>query len=189
MVLFAALSFPLPGRAKKQVLKTLRTPFRSQQVQIAIKCILGFILVLFLDALNRVYRVGNELDMLSVSGDSATAGVAAAMGMGDRSEIQARRFYAQRNMYLCGFTLFLTLILTRTYALVFELISVKEELKATDGKSKLDSLDSADKDEVAKLQKELAEKTETIEILKSQAANLTEDYDAVTQEVKSRETK
>jgi hypothetical protein len=33
-------------------------------------------------------------------------------------EVQARKFYSQRNMYLCGFTLFLSLILNRTYMMV-----------------------------------------------------------------------
>ena len=36
----------------------------------------------------------------------------------ERMEVQARKFYSQRNMYLCGFTLFLSLILNRTYMMV-----------------------------------------------------------------------
>lgn len=36
----------------------------------------------------------------------------------ERMEVQARKFYSQRNMYLCGFTLFLSLILNRTYLMV-----------------------------------------------------------------------
>lgn len=42
----------------------------------------------------------------------------------ERMEVQARKFYSQRNMYLCGFTLFLSLILNRTYMMVSIAISV-----------------------------------------------------------------
>lgn len=52
-----------------------------------------FILILFVDSVNRVYRVQRELS------ESASAGPygQAAMG-GDRMEVQARKFYSQRNM-------------------------------------------------------------------------------------------
>lgn len=100
--------------------------------------------------------------------------------MNDRSEIQARRFYAQRNMYLCGFTLFLTFILTRTYNLVAELIATKD---------KVDDLKTTptvkDSDEVAKLKKVLAQKDEDLEILKAQAKNLSTEYESVS-ELKAR---
>ena len=42
----------------------------------------------------------------------------------------ARKFYSQRNMYLTGFTLFLSLILSRTYSLILDLINAQEELVA-----------------------------------------------------------
>lgn len=52
-----------------------------------------------------------------------------------RAEIQSRRFYSQRNMYLCGFTLFLSLILNRTYTMVFDLLEVKEKVKKLESES------------------------------------------------------
>ncbi|KAL4401669.1 Endoplasmic reticulum transmembrane protein 3 [Malassezia pachydermatis] len=42
----------------------------------------------------------------------------------------AKKFYAQRNVYLTGFTLFLSLILARTHSLVLDLINTQEELVA-----------------------------------------------------------
>ncbi|KAK6458703.1 receptor-associated protein [Scheffersomyces xylosifermentans] len=173
MAFFAVLSLPFPRALRRRVLTVASAPFKNEQFQIAIKCILAFVLVLFIDSVNRVYTVTSELH-------STSPGPAGNIGAGilnDRSEIQARRFYAQRNMYLCGFTLFLTLILTRTYSLVAELIATKDKLdayKANDASKS--STDSAD---VAKLKKELAAKEEDLEILKSQAKTLRKDYNNV----------
>lgn len=169
------LSLPYPRRVRRTVLSAVSAPFRNEQFQIAIKCVLGFVLVLFIDSVNRVYAVTSELH--SATG-VVTGGDAAVVN--DRSEIQARRFYAQRNMYLCGFTLFLTIILTRTYNLVAELIATKD--KVDDLKTTPTAKDS---DEVAKLKKVLAQKDEDLEILKAQAKNLSTEYESVS-ELKAR---
>lgn len=158
----------------------MSAPFKNEQFQIAIKCILGFVLILFIDSVNRVYSVTNELHNSNVI---QNGGIQPGI-LNDRSEVQARRFYAQRNMYLCGFTLFLTLILTRTYGLVAELIATKDKLdsyKANEG-LKLPT-DSA---EIAKLKKELATKDEDLEILKEQAKSLSKDYEAVSDTTQKR---
>ncbi|KAK6201038.1 putative endoplasmic reticulum transmembrane protein [Scheffersomyces amazonensis] len=177
MGFFTILSLPFPRAIRRSVLATASAPFRSEQFQIAIKCILGFVLVLFIDSINRVYSVTAELH------SSTNSGGLQGTIMNDRSEIQARRFYAQRNMYLCGFTLFLTLILSRTYSLVGELISTKDKLdnlKAKGGESN---------PEIEKLKKELADKDEDLQILKDQAKSLSSHYDEVSDsKVKSRKS-
>ncbi|ODV94695.1 hypothetical protein PACTADRAFT_59135, partial [Pachysolen tannophilus NRRL Y-2460] len=122
MGLFTLLSLPLPRRFRRPLLSTVSKPLRSQEVQIAFRCILGFILVLFIDSVNRVFRVTAELGPSSKGGGITSGIIPSAIAPDSRAEIQARKFYAQRNMYLCGFTLFLTLILNRTYALVAELL-------------------------------------------------------------------
>jgi Tfp pilus assembly protein PilO len=93
----------------------------------------------------------------------------------DRSEIQARKFYAQRNLYLTGFTLFQTLIVTRTYNLVYELLNLKDEVRSN-------GAHSTSNEEVTKLKAELTEKTENLEILKKQAESLRRDYDQLSEE-------
>merc|ERR1712124_100720 len=89
-----------------------------------------FILILFLDSVNRVYRV--QVEMASLMNDGTGAGRAAAMGS-DRMEVQARKFYSQRNMYLTGFTLFLSLILNRTYTLILDTLRLESEVKSLRG--------------------------------------------------------
>ena len=54
----------------------------------------------------------------------------------ERLEVQARKFYSQRNMYLCGFTLFLSLILNRTYMMILEVLRLEEKLKQFEGTDK-----------------------------------------------------
>ena len=51
-------------------------------------------------------------------------------------EVQARKFYSQRNMYLCGFTLFLSLILNRTYVMILETLRLEQKLKSYEGTDK-----------------------------------------------------
>lgn len=169
MAFFTILSLPFPRAVRRKVLATASAPFKSSQVQMAIKCIFGFVLVLFIDSVNRVYSVTSELHAVAPNTNAPLAGI-----LNDRSEVQARRFYAQRNMYLCGFTLFLTLILTRTYSLVAELITTKDKLDDLTKNAELKS-DSA---EVEKLKAELADKDSDLELLKEQADSLSKDYDA-----------
>lgn len=175
MAFFTILSLPFPRAVRRKVLATASAPFKSEQVQIALKCIFGFVLVLFIDSVNRVYSVTSELHAAAPNTNAPLTGV-----LNDRSEVQARRFYAQRNMYLCGFTLFLTLILTRTYSLVAELITTKDKLDDLTVNSALVGKTGADSPEVAQLRTTLASKDSDLELLKEQASSLSKDYDTAT---------
>ncbi|OWB66146.1 hypothetical protein B5S30_g1482 [[Candida] boidinii] len=162
MALFSILSLPLPSNIRRPLLKAMSLPFASQQIQITIKCVFGFTLILFLDAFNRMLKVTEELNKFQ--------------GGLDRTEIQARRFYSQRNTYLCGFTLFLTLIVSRTYSLVFELLNVKDAIRAHEQTEKKDVLDLADKSQVAELKQKIKEQDELILNLKNKSKSLSDDY-------------
>lgn len=100
----------------------------------------------------------------------------------ERLEVQARKFYSQRNMYLCGFTLFLSLILNRTYIMILEVLRLEEKVKVYEGTTSKGSKESAklaaagEPGEIARLRKALAEKDRDIETLKKQAAGLHKEY-------------
>merc|ERR1712036_68551 len=94
-------------------------------------------LILFIDSCNRVYRV-----QLESSAASAKAGSAEALGGTARMEVQARKFYSQRNMYLCGFTLFLSLILNRTYVMILDVLRLEEKVKKYEGDPKASGKES-----------------------------------------------
>jgi hypothetical protein len=91
-------------------------------------------------------------------------------------EVQARKFYSQRNMYLCGFTLFLSLILNRTYMMILEILRLEEKVKefrqmAQGGAGKV-----ADPEEVAQLKKKLASREKDVDALKKQSEGLSREY-------------
>lgn len=100
----------------------------------------------------------------------------------ERLEVQARKFYSQRNMYLCGFTLFLSLILNRTYIMILEVLRLEEKVKIYEGTTKAGSKESAklaaagDVGEISRLRKALSEKDRDIETLKKQASGLHREY-------------
>ncbi|KAF6837781.1 bap31 domain-containing protein [Colletotrichum plurivorum] len=147
------------------------------KVQYWMKITFVFILILFIDSVNRVYRVQVELALATEKQNSG----AAVMGH-ERLEVQARKFYSQRNMYLCGFTLFLSLILNRTYVMILEVMRLEDKVRGFEG-TKGDAKQSeklavaGDAGEIARLKKKLEEKDRDIETLKKQSAGLHKSYD------------
>jgi len=118
---------------------------------------------------------------LPYSGESLHIRSAEALGGSARMEVQARKFYSQRNMYLCGFTLFLSLILNRTYVMILDQLRLEEEVKRLNGdpKAKVSDgkLDQAGGlGEIGRLKKELAQKEKDIEILKKQGEGFQQEY-------------
>ena len=91
-------------------------------------------------------------------------------------EVQARKFYSQRNMYLCGFTLFLSLILNRTYIMILEILQLEEKVKQYQQGKGEGKAGSASLDEVARLKKELASRDKDISALKKQSEGLSREY-------------
>lgn len=99
----------------------------------------------------------------------------------ERLEVQARKFYSQRNMYLCGFTLFLSLILNRTYTMILDMLRLEEKVKQYEGTDKKtkesEKLAVAGKPgEIARLKKEIEKRDVNIETLKKQAEGLSREY-------------
>ena len=97
-------------------------------------------------------------------------------------EVQARKFYSQRNMYLCGFTLFLSLILNRTYVMILDTLRLEEKVKRYEGDPKATGKDSdrlaqaGGAGEIGKLKNQLAQKDRDIETLKKQSEGLSREY-------------
>jgi B-cell receptor-associated protein 31 len=106
-------------------------------------------------------------------------------------EVQARKFYSQRNMYLCGFTLFLSLILNRTYVMILDVLRLEEELKTykgeTDGKKGSSLKDAGGAGEVGKLKNELAAKDRDMENLKKQVEQMQKEYNRMGDQVSSKQ--
>jgi hypothetical protein len=105
-------------------------------------------------------------------------------------EVQARKFYSQRNMYLCGFTLFLSLILNRTYVMILDVLRLEEEVKtlkgdpAVKGGKSLKNVDGSG--EVGALKEELARKDRDMENLKKQVENMQSEYNRMGDQVSGK---
>jgi B-cell receptor-associated protein 31 len=91
-------------------------------------------------------------------------------------------------MYLCGFTLFLSLILNRTYVMILDVLRLEEEVKrlsgdpATRGAASKKLADAGSAGEIGKLKKELAAKERDIENLKKQGESFQKEYNRLADE-------
>lgn len=108
-------------------------------------------------------------------------------------EVQARKFYSQRNMYLCGFTLFLSLILNRTYTMILDTLRLEEKVKRYEGDSKASGKQSQKLDqaggagEIASLKNQLAQKDRDLETLKKQSEGLGREYNKLGDQYNSQD--
>ncbi|KAL2255283.1 hypothetical protein VTK26DRAFT_3687 [Humicola hyalothermophila] len=180
MALFMLLILPLPFAMRRKMFTFISENPVVAKVQYWLKITFIFILILFIDSVNRVYRVQVEL---AAATENQGASAPAIMGH-ERLEVQARKFYSQRNMYLCGFTLFLSLILNRTYIMILETLRLEDRLKQYEGGGKnakeAEKLAVAgDPGEIARLRREIELRDRDIETLKKQAAGLHREYDSL----------
>ncbi|RCI12518.1 hypothetical protein L249_1303 [Ophiocordyceps polyrhachis-furcata BCC 54312] len=178
MGLFMLLLVPLPFSMKRRIFTFISENPLVAKVEYWMKITFVFILILFIDSVNRVYRVQQELMAAS---EQSSKGSTTIIGS-ERLEVQARKFYSQRNMYLCGFTLFLSLILNRTYVMIVEVMRLEDRLKTYEGTNKdakeSEKLAVAGKPgELAALKEKLARKEEDLQTLKKQSAQLHKSYD------------
>ncbi|KAM4058443.1 b-cell receptor-associated protein 31-like domain-containing protein [Hirsutella rhossiliensis] len=178
MGLFMLLLVPLPFTVKRKIFTFVSENPIVAKIQYWMKITFVFILILFIDSVNRVYRV--QLELLAAT-EQTSKGSATVMGH-ERLEVQARKFYSQRNMYLCGFTLFLSLILNRTYVMILEVMRLEDRVRSYEGTKKdtkeSEKLAVAGKPgELASLKKQLEKKEQDLQTLKKQSEQLHKAYD------------
>ncbi|KAM0806414.1 B-cell receptor-associated protein 31-like-domain-containing protein [Usnea florida] len=176
MSVFGLLIVPLPYSVKRKLFTFISENPLIAKLQYGLKITFIFILILFIDSVNRVYSVQMELAKTKKNSNSAVI-----EGSG-RMEVQARKFYSQRNMYLCGFTLFLSLILNRTYVMILDTLRLEEKVKRYEGDPKASGKESeklaqaGGAGEIGKLKNQLAQKDRDIETLKKQSEGLSREY-------------
>ncbi|KAI6037942.1 B-cell receptor-associated protein 31-like-domain-containing protein [Pisolithus marmoratus] len=181
MVTFCLLVFPLPYTARKRIFRFLSESPIVAKVAYALKISFIFVGILFVDALQRMFRVTTEAEMMKSN--------QGAQDVRTESSIAARKFYAQRNMYLTGFCLFLSLVLTRTFYIILDLIQTQEEYaklkKATANSSKNTAIAEDQSRQIEDLKKKLADsetRSRDFETLKKQAAQQAAEYDRLATE-------
>ncbi|CEG67336.1 hypothetical protein RMATCC62417_03780 [Rhizopus microsporus] len=174
MIVFCILVLPLPSRWRRALFKFASTSPLVGKALNTLRIIFGFIFVLFIDAVNRLQRIEEGED--SHKHD-----------YGYEVGLKARKFYAQRNLYLTGFTLFLSLILERTSSLIVQMLKREEELEfakeehvsTTQDQERLENMEATYKNKIAALKlevDELRKQEKDMENLKKQVEQQSEEY-------------
>lgn len=176
MVVFVSLIIPMPFTWRRRLFNFISENPLIAKIQYGMKITFIFILVLFIDSVNRVYRVQVELGVLR--DQKAAAEVVGSA----RTEVQARKFYSERNMYLCGFTIFLSLILNRTYVTILDVLRLEEEVKMLKGDSSVKGSQAAklgnagNAGEIGALKKQLEKAQKDLETMRKQHDGFQREY-------------
>lgn len=159
---FSLLALPLPSKIRKPLVSVLVRPFLNDVIQMGIKCMLGFILLLFVDSVSRVNSVARELEAVNPASAYSSS----------RMEVLSRKFFAQRNMYLTGITLFLTFVLVRTFNLVRELLQLKDHYQIASPDYDTSKKEKRNEELKKELESQIAERDAEIERLQEKAKAL-----------------
>ncbi|GAA5797087.1 B-cell receptor-associated protein 31-like-domain-containing protein [Helicostylum pulchrum] len=167
MVAFGILVVPLPTRWRRVVFKFVSgSPLVLQAISI-LKIVFGFIFLLFIDAVNRLQRLDQEKPVEQGHRD-----------FGYEESQKANKFYAQRNLYLCGFTLFLSLILERTSTIIIAMLKRDEELEYAKEEHKSSS---KDQERLVEMENDFKAKIEALNKEVEQLRSETEGFEALKQ--------
>ncbi|EPQ55882.1 B-cell receptor-associated 31-like protein [Gloeophyllum trabeum ATCC 11539] len=169
---FCVLVAPLPYALRRRLFHFLSESPVVAKLAYALKISFIFVGILFVDALQRMFRVTAESDVARQTGQ--------AHDVRTETNFAARKFYSQRNVYLTGFTLFLSLVLTRTFYILLDLIHTQEEyakLKQSTAASSRTALAGGELDDLKRRLKEAEAKNRDFDTLKSQAESQAKAYD------------
>jgi len=170
----------MPYALRKRLFSFLsRSPIIAK-IAYGLKISFIFVAILFADALQRMSRITAESNLAK----SGRGGVISDVR--SESSLAAKKFYAQRNVYLTGFCLFLSLVLTRTFYIILDLLHTQEEYTALkkNTTAKSQNVDAAKEIADLKEQLEQAKKTQRdFDILKKQASQNNAEYDRLATEL------
>ncbi|GAA5980460.1 hypothetical protein JCM11641_003403 [Rhodosporidiobolus odoratus] len=121
IAVFTILVIPLPFTWRRALLKTIAESHIIAKIQYGLKITFIFIALLFVDAVNQMLKIHREREITLQAGQPTP-------DMRAQSDYRSRKFLSERNFYLHGSCLFLSLILSRTYSLVLDLIKAQEDL-------------------------------------------------------------
>ncbi|KAK9688001.1 Endoplasmic reticulum transmembrane protein 3 [Basidiobolus ranarum] len=175
MTLFGMMVFPFPRVWKRAVLMKIDESGIIRKNQYIINVVGFFVFVLFIDSVNRMVRATEEVNQANMA-DPRTD-----------TQLHVKKFYSQRNMYLTGFTLFLSLIINRTFAILMDLFYAEEELESCGGSAPVQHKDvqhyqasnEKQNQQIAELLKELDDlkkKDRDFDLLKKQANGQSSEY-------------
>ena len=143
MVLFLALILPLPAKVtpiKKHFVRSLNfIAYTDETTKIVSRSIFVFIFLMLVDSIKKLQNISlssstyrnNEMFSSNSFKNEYTGSQIEAL---NKNEFYKEKFFAQRNMYLTGFTLFLCFLILRTIHITNELLdslALKKQYEAT----------------------------------------------------------
>ncbi|KAH6560478.1 hypothetical protein BASA62_010488 [Batrachochytrium salamandrivorans] len=176
MALFLLLLAPLPVTWRRGMLKWISKSSFVTKVSYAMRIMFLFVVILFVDSLNNIMTTH-----FTDEHGHAHADVHA------ESMVRAKLFYAQRNLYLTGSVVFLSLVLNRFFGMVFELMKNEEKsevLKLQAAKTSKEYLklldgDSEKEQEIERLKgmvEDAEKKLKDLDVIKKQASQTADEY-------------
>lgn len=182
--LFTAIVCPMPFALRKRMMHFLSENPIVAKVQYALKITFIFVAVLFIDALQRMVRIAQEGAVVKQKAEMSDVRT--------ETNYAARRFYAQRNLYLTGGTLFLSLVLSRVFYIILDFIHVQEQLNDLQAKTAKGSSAAGETNELRKRNRELeaqllelqssSASSRDFDTLRKQAAQQAKEYDRLADE-------
>ncbi|KAJ2358645.1 Endoplasmic reticulum transmembrane protein 3 [Coemansia erecta] len=107
---FVLLILPMPQRWKRAMITWSSRSSVAQRVLYGVRIAFGFVFLLFADAVMRLRKVQQTKDNSRIVDEHSLC------------QQKVQQFYAQRNTYLTGITMFLGLILISTHSLIGQLV-------------------------------------------------------------------
>jgi len=118
IILCTIVVLPLPNLMRISLLKGLRNLWvRFPRFRLVYKTIMLLVAFLFVDSLRRMYVVYMRMELQHIAGKNANGQ--------DLSQLYA----AERNAYLCGFTVFLYLLLLRFEGMLGDQTKLEEQVE------------------------------------------------------------
>ncbi|KAL9537802.1 hypothetical protein MBANPS3_011455 [Mucor bainieri] len=130
IILFFLFLLPIPTRWQKPVFRWLATSPSVAHAQYIMKIVFVFIFILFLDSVNTLRAFYDVVNTEDENGSIPAAG-----NSDFRAQVgqAAKKFYAQRNLYLTGFTILLLLILNKIKTMAMDYIRLEDQFIELEG--------------------------------------------------------
>ncbi|KAK9767463.1 Endoplasmic reticulum transmembrane protein 3 [Basidiobolus ranarum] len=182
MSLFLLMVSPFPQRFKQSILMKIDSSKWMHKINFYVNIGLFFVFILFVDSIIRMVNSTEEANVANQA-DPRTD-----------SQLHLRKFYSQRNFYLTGFTLFLSLILNRTFFMMMDLYHAEVQVgKLRNGhsngkpkyveRSEVDHADNVRRiEELRKEVDELRKKERNIDQLKERTGKEATEYHNLSKE-------
>ncbi|KAL1920561.1 uncharacterized protein VTP21DRAFT_938 [Calcarisporiella thermophila] len=117
---FCVLISPMPVQLRKRLLRTMHESSIAAKTWYWLKVAHVFTFILFIDAVSKWWMLTENAE--------APHEIHGLPSAKDITTIITLKFYAERNIYLTGIALLLSLILNKTYELLSEVVRSEDEL-------------------------------------------------------------